>query len=71
MEYIRRSAKITKCKYYTEYLNTTDYIVNNMLKETGFVIVGIIDSPQQAMEIQGIVKLSILGFHIQDINKEV
>ena len=42
-----------------------------MSKETGFVIVGFVDSPQQANEIQGIVKHAILGFHIQDIDKGV
>ena len=52
-------------------LNTLKNKGYSMSKESGFIIVGIVDSPQQAMEIQGIVKLSILGFHIQDISKEV
>ena len=42
-----------------------------MSKETGFVIVGFIDSPQQADEIAGILKLAILGERIQNINKGV
>ena len=42
-----------------------------MSKETGFVIVGFIDSPEQANEITGILKLAKLGQHIQDLNKGV
>ena len=52
-------------------LYTTDYKGISMSKESGFIIVGLVDSPEQANEIQGIVKLSILGFHIQDLNMEV
>lgn len=62
---------MAKRKTISKGLYTTNYKVISMSKETGFVIVGFIDSPKQADEIQGIVKLAKLGQHIQDLNKGV
>ena len=42
-----------------------------MTKENGFVVVGFIDSPQQANEIAEILKLTKLRERIQDLPKGV
>jgi len=63
--------KLSNCNSVTICLYTMDYKGISMSKEKGFIIVGLISNPEQANEIQGIVKLSILGFRMQDLSKEV
>ena len=62
---------MSKRKTISKSLYTPDYKRVSMSKEIGFVIVGFIDSPEQANEITGILKLAKLGQHIQDLNKGV
>ena len=62
---------MTKRKNRTKGINTIEHIVNSMSKENGFIIVGIVNTPEQAIEIQGIVRLSVLGFRMQDLPKGV
>lgn len=62
---------MSKRKTISKGLYTTNYKVISMSKETGYVVVGLLDSPEQASEIKKIVNLSIIGFHMQDLNKGV
>lgn len=62
---------MSKRKTISKSLYTTNYKVISMSKETGLMVVGFIDTPEQANEIQGIVRLTTLAWHIQDLNKGV